>query len=101
MASGGPDIAALLSGLGAGGGPPGPGGPTGGPPPQQQQDAVPDLLKQAIDALHQAFAAETEPIDKQMIAAALKAVQDILAQEQKEKDSAMGGTGMRLLRRNR
>ncbi len=101
MASGGPDIAALLSGLGAGGAA-GPGGP-GGPPPSPDQDTadVSSLLQDAIDALHKAFGAETEPIDKQMIAKALQAVQDILANEQKEKDQAMGGSGNRILRRAR
>lgn len=67
----------------------------------QGPDPVPDLLKQAIDALHQAFAAETEPIDKQAIAKALTAVQAILATEQKEKDQALGGGNMRILRRGR
>ncbi len=102
MAAGGPDIAALLSGLGAGNAD-GPGPPMGGPPPSPDQDTadVSSLLQDAIDALHKAFGAETEPIDKQMIAKALQAVQDILANEQKEKDQAMGGSGVRILRRNR
>ena len=94
----------LLAALGGGQGgpPPGMGGGQLGPEDQAQGgDPVPDLLQQAIDALHQAFGAETEPIDKQAIAKALAAVQAILAQEQKEKDQAMGGSNMRILRRAR
>lgn len=85
-----------------GAGPPGMmGGPDvqGGPEPQQ--DAVPALLRQAIDALHRAFAAETEPIDREMIGKAMLLVQQIFAQEQKEKDQVLGGPGVRAMRRNR
>lgn len=108
MSAATPDIGSLLAALGGGQGgpPPDMGGMMGGSqlgPEDQAQggDPVPDLLQQAIDALHQAFAAETEPIDKEMIAKALTSVQQILAQEQKEKDQAMGGPGVRMIRRNR
>ena len=106
MSAATPDISSILSMLQnpGGGGAPDPtmGGPMGAAPPNGGgQDAVPALLQQAIDALHQAFSAETEPIDREMIGKALLAVQQILAQEQKDKDAALGGTGHRLLRRNR
>lgn len=93
MSAAAPDIGSLLAMLGGGG--------QGAPPQEQDTQDVPSLLQQAIDSLHAAFAAEDEPIDKQAIAKALAAVQAILAQEQKEKDQAMGGPGVRLLRRAR
>lgn len=72
-----------------------------GGPPQGGQDEVPDLLQQALDAIHRAFAIETEPIDKAEMAKIMTAIQNLFAQEQKEKDQAMGGGNMKLLRRNR
>ena len=104
MSAQGPDIASLLAHMAGGGGPP---GMQAGPPPQEGpeqaggEDQVPDLLKQALDLIHKAFAIETEPIDKQALAKILADIQTLFAQEQKEKDQAMGGSGMRLLRRNR
>ena len=99
--SSGMDIGALMAQMGGGGG--APQGAPQGPPPQDEGagDTVPSLLQQAIDALHKAFGAETEPIDKEMISKALLAVQAILANEQKEKNQALGGSGARMLGRNR
>ena len=96
MAAGAPDIAGLLAQMGSAGPPQAPGGP-----PQGGDDQVPGLLQQALDAIHRAFALETEPIDKAELAKIMTAIQNLFAQEQKEKDQAMGGTGMKLLRRNR
>lgn len=106
--SAGPDIGQLLAHLQGGGMMGGaPGGMMGGPPPGGESpdtggaDKVPALLQQALDALHKAFALETEPIDKAEIAKILTSVQQLFAQEQKEKDQALGGSNMKLLRRNR
>ena len=98
--SSGMDIGALMAQMGGGGGAP-QGPPQGAPQDEGAGDTVPSLLQQAIDALHKAFGAETEPIDKEMISKALLAVQAILANEQKEKNQALGGSGARMLGRNR
>lgn len=93
------DLLASLSGGVAGGAPPGMAPEAQGEP--SSEDSIPDLLQQAVDLIQQAFGLETDPMDKQDIAKALMAVQAILANEQKERDQAMGGGNMRILRRNR
>lgn len=104
MSAAAPDIAGLLASLGGGASPPGMGGPSdvGGSQDAAQGEAqIPDLIQQAIDLIHQVFAMETDPIDKEQIAKWLAMGQSILSQEQKEKDQAMGGPGVRMIRRNR
>lgn len=79
----------------------------GGPPQGGDQDAgqdagIPDLLKQALDAVTQAYQKETDPLDKEMLGKIMSMIDQVFAQEQKDKDSALGSaTTSRLLRRNR
>ncbi len=108
MAASAPDIGSLLAALGGGqGGSPGasPGAP--GPvspadPSSGGGDSTPNLVQQAISAIHQAFAQEADdPIGQHELAKILTLLQSYLATEQKEKDQVMGGPAMRTLRRNR
>lgn len=90
-------IAMLLAHAQQGGG-----APMMGPPQQQEGQSVPANLKAALDALHAAFGAETDPQDKELIGKAMMIVQQIFTQEQKDKDAAMNGTNNpRMMRRNR
>ena len=108
MASGGPDIGALLAGLGAGGGvgagpggpPPGPAGPGPGGPGGGPDDTHPsDLLGHALDLLMEAYGKEQDPIFKEKMGKAMSVLDQIFSEEQKQKDQAMGGQNLQLLRR--
>ncbi len=111
MAAGGVDIGSLLAGLGAGGVGGAPGGDLmggmGGPPQASPGDAgqdagIPDLLKQALDLVTQAYQKETDPLDKEAIGKIMSLIDQVFAQEQKDKDQALGGASTsRLMRRNR
>lgn len=71
------------------------------PEPSGGKDQVPALLKMALAAIRRATDLETEPIDKAELEKISTLIQQLFAQEQKEKDQAMGGSNMKLLRRNR
>ena len=92
-----PELMALLAG---GGGPGGPGGPPpgagpGGPPPSPggggERQAV-QFLRQAIDALQQYIGVEPDDIDTQAAMKVMAGLQQILAKDQKDMESAVGIT---------
>jgi hypothetical protein len=97
-----PELMALLAG---GGGPGGPGGPPGGPPPGPgpqgaagpggppggERQAV-TFLRQAIDAIHQYVNVEPDDIDVQAAMKVMAGLQQILAKDQKDMESAVGIT---------
>src|SRR5689334_15456925 len=107
MAAAGPDIGSLLAALGGGGGggPVGPGGPgPGGPPPGgpgggPDDASVSDLLGHALDLLMEAYGKEQDPIFKEKMGKAMSVLDQIFSEEQKQKDQAMGGSNLQLLRR--
>lgn len=108
MAAGAPDLGALLAGLGAGGGQGGgmPQGPPPGPPQAQPDQPDPqgagdplDLLRQIVDMCHQYIQVEPDDVDKAEGAKLLMAAQKLLAKDQQDRDQAMGGGNMRLIRK--
>src|SRR4051812_5270485 len=120
MASAGLDIGSLLASLGGGGAPGAPpppdgggglggidpaalfgGGPQQAPPDQGGAQSIPDRLQQALDLIHSCFADETDAIDKDAMVKIMGSIQSLFAQEQKQKDQAMGGSNLQMMRRNR
>ena len=121
MAAGGPDIGALLAGLGGGGGPvpggPGPGGPDigallgglgGGPPqgpgggpsepPQGGSDPV-AILTGILDQCNQYLQVEPDEEDKLTMQKITTLIQQLKAKDQQDQDAAMGGSNARILRK--
>lgn len=96
MASSGVDIGSLLAGLGSGGGV-----AAGDGQDSSGSQSIPDLLQQALQLIQQAYQSETDPIDKASLGKIMSSIDALFAQEQKDHDKALGGSGGQLLRRNR
>lgn len=93
-----PELLAMLAGRGgppgAGPVPTGPGGPPGGQgeaPEGNERQAV-TFLRQAIDAIQQYLRVEPDDIDQQAAMKVMAGLQQILAKEQKDMESAVGIT---------
>lgn len=117
MSAGAPDVGAMMAAASAGvphqiqvggGAPP-------GPPPDPSQPGVPgalspsqpggadafaSALQQLLDDLHSIVGLADDPVDRDQLAKCLQVVNGIVASEQKEQDSAMGGkVSPRLMRK--
>ena len=104
MAAGAPDIGSLLAQIMGGGGGPAPGGPPGmapGGPPQDgggQEDAI-QILRQIVDLCQQYLQVEPDEEDKLDGAKMLQFAQKLLAKDQQDRDSALGGSNVRMIRK--
>lgn len=98
----GPDLGALLAGAGPGPGGPPPGmmGPPPAGPPAGPSGQPVDDLKGLVDLVHQLIGKEPDEEDKAVLAKCLSALQNLLAKDQREQDTAMSGaTSPRVLRK--
>ena len=96
-----PDIAGLLASLGgeAQGGPQGMmGGPPQGPPEEASREPT-SVLKDLISVIQEYLAVERDEEDKLQGTKLLQLAQQLLAKNQQDMDSALGGSNARILRK--
>ncbi len=118
MSAAGPDLGALLAGLGAGGGGappdagPGPGGPPpdlagllgGGGPPQGPDQGGGDedpvaILGDMLALAQEYLGVEPDEEDKLLMQKVTTLLQQLRAKDQSDKDGALGGSNMRVFRK--